>query len=281
MTEELIRDFKGVWIPKEIWLDENLNKMQMLLYVEIDSLSSSEKGCFASNKHFAKFLRITPSRASQLVSDLKEKGYIKIKLFYAPDNPKQVLKREIYPVNKFSEVVNKFDEPTKNIKTPYLENCEESNTGLVIHNSNTYNVGQPDNVPPYQSIIKYLNKKTNKNFKYSTSKTKRLINQRWKEGFRYKDFEHVINLKTKDWLDTDMNLYLRPETLFGPKFESYLNSKPAKKDSSHNNHKLNKEQSTDWDAPENQSKSIHSNQDELLNKLEKLRDRGRKKWLIT
>lgn len=251
MAEELVRDFKGVWIPKEIWLDENLNKMQMLLYVEIDSLSSNERGCFASNKHFAKFLRITPSRASQLVSDLKDKGYIKIKLFYAPDNPKQVIKREIYPVNKLSRVVNLLTDPTKNINSPYLEYCEESNTGSVIHKSNTYNVGQPDNTPPYKSIIEYLNKKTNKNFKYSTSKTKHLINQLWSDGFRINDFKKVIDFKAQEWLGTDMDLYLRPETLFGSKFESYLNTKQYSK----KYRKGNKEQATNWKDPENQASS--------------------------
>lgn len=268
MAEELIRDFKGVWIPKEIWLDENLNKMQMLLYVEIDSLSSNDRGCFASNKHFAKFLRITPSRASQLVSDLKNKGYIKIKLFYAPDNPKQVIKREIYPVNKLSRVVNKFDDPTKNINSPYLEYCEESNTGSVIHKSNTYNVGQPDNASIYHQIIDYLNKKTNKSFKATTTKTKQLIDQRIKDGFKIKDFIRVIDIKTLDWLNNDMNLYLRPETLFGSKFESYLNSKSS---GSNKHSKKNKEQATDWNAPENQAKSSPFMNDELIDRLSNIR----------
>ncbi|HCD07680.1 MAG TPA: hypothetical protein DEQ50_05350 [Lactobacillus sp.] len=217
---------------------------------------------------------MTPSRASQLVSDLRDKGYIKIKLFYAPDNPKQVIKREIYPVNKLSRVVNKFTDPTKNIKAPYLENCEESNTGSVIHKSNTNTVGQPDNVPPYKSIIEYLNRKTNKSFKYSTSKTKHVINQRWKDGFKINDFKKVIDLKVKDWLGTDMDLYLRPETLFGSKFESYLNTKRYQKN---NNRKGNKEQATDWSAPENQSSSVGSGSNELSKKLKKIRDIGREK----
>jgi len=277
MAEELVRDFKGVWIPKEIWLDENLNKMQMLLYVEIDSLSSNTKGCFASNKHFANFLRITPSRASQLVSDLKTKGYIKIKLFYAPDNPKQVIKREIYPVNKLNGVVNKFTDPTKNINSPYLENCEESNTGSVIHISNTSTVGKPDNVPPYRQIIEYLNKKTDKKFKYSTSKTKKLIDQRWNEGFRLHDLEHVIDIQTNNWLGTDMDLYLRPETLFGSKFESYLNSNPSKSHPKGTKHKANTEKATDWKSPENQSRPLtDTDSSELAQRLRRIRNANQK-----
>jgi len=48
------RDFKGIWIPKEVWLADELNYIQKLLLVEIDSLDN-EKGCFASNDYFADF----------------------------------------------------------------------------------------------------------------------------------------------------------------------------------------------------------------------------------
>ena len=48
------RDFKGVWIPKDVWLDHNLSWMEKLLLVEIDSLDA-EKGCFASNGYFGEF----------------------------------------------------------------------------------------------------------------------------------------------------------------------------------------------------------------------------------
>lgn len=73
-------------------------------------------------------------------------------------------------------------------------------------------------------IIKYLNEKTNKNFKATTPKTKTLINARIKEGFAVDDFKIVINKKVNQWLnDNKMTAYLRPETLFGTKFESYLN----------------------------------------------------------
>lgn len=49
------RDFKGIWIPKEIWLNTHLTMNEKLFLVEIDSLDN-EKGCFASNDYFAEFL---------------------------------------------------------------------------------------------------------------------------------------------------------------------------------------------------------------------------------
>lgn len=73
-------------------------------------------------------------------------------------------------------------------------------------------------------IIEYLNQKTKKNFRTTTPKTKDLIKARWNEGFGLEDFKKVIDVKVLQWLKKpDMCLYLRPETLFGTKFESYLN----------------------------------------------------------
>jgi len=75
-----------------------------------------------------------------------------------------------------------------------------------------------------KSIIDYLNKKLNSDYKYSSLKTISLIEARIKQGFNETDFKKVIDIKTKEWINTDMQKYLRPETLFGTKFESYLNS---------------------------------------------------------
>lgn len=77
---------------------------------------------------------------------------------------------------------------------------------------------------PYKSIVDYLNKKAKTNYKVSTAKTKSLIKSRFKEGFSEKDFKDVIDKKVSEWKGTDMARYLRPETIFGSKFESYLNA---------------------------------------------------------
>lgn len=75
-----------------------------------------------------------------------------------------------------------------------------------------------------ENIITYLNKKVSSDFKKSTKSTQKLINARIKEGYSIIDFEKVIDIKSSKWLnDPGMSQYLRPETLFGNKFESYLN----------------------------------------------------------
>ena len=73
-------------------------------------------------------------------------------------------------------------------------------------------------------IIDYLNQKTGKHFRKSIANTTRAINARIKEGFTVDDFKSVIDKKVIEWgKDERMKQYLRPQTLFGTKFESYLN----------------------------------------------------------
>lgn len=73
-------------------------------------------------------------------------------------------------------------------------------------------------------IIDYLNLKTGKHFRKSIANTTRAINARIKEGFTVDDFKEVIDKKVIEWgKDERMKQYLRPQTLFGTKFESYLN----------------------------------------------------------
>lgn len=84
-----------------------------------------------------------------------------------------------------------------------------------------------DNI--YTRVITRLNEKASKNFKSATKKTKTSIDARLKEGFVEEDFYKVIDIKCNDWLNNnEMNKFLRPETLFGNKFESYLNQSSNK-----------------------------------------------------
>jgi Helix-turn-helix domain len=70
------RAFKGVWICTAIFLDERLTPAEKILLAEIDSLTSDDRGCYASNAHFAKRLAVTESRANHIVARLTRDGYI-------------------------------------------------------------------------------------------------------------------------------------------------------------------------------------------------------------
>lgn len=125
---------------------------------------------------------------------------------------------------RFSNVgktVNGKSDTTNNNSTnnDSTNNNNTNNDGSILS-------GNPTAVfIPYKEIIDYLNKKSGKKFKHNTTKTKDFIKARWNQGFRLEDFKKVIDIKTAEWLNTDSDKYLRPETLFGNKFEGYLNQK--------------------------------------------------------
>jgi uncharacterized phage protein (TIGR02220 family) len=79
-----------------------------------------------------------------------------------------------------------------------------------------------------EEVVAYLNQRAYTHYRATTASTRRLIKARLKEGFTVDEFKLVIDKKCAEWLNNrDMAQYLRPETLFGPKFESYLNARPS------------------------------------------------------
>lgn len=77
----------------------------------------------------------------------------------------------------------------------------------------------------YSAVVSHLNDKAGTNYKPTTAKTKTAIHARLSEGFTFEDFKTVIDKKCTEWLGTEFEKFLRPETLFGTKFEGYLNAK--------------------------------------------------------
>lgn len=102
-------------------------------------------------------------------------------------------------------------------------------TGPSGQNEQTITIDYPEtttetNKIPYVEIINYLNDVAGKNYRSSTRKSKDLIKARWNEGFRLDDFKKVIDVKNAEWKDSPKwSKFIRPNTLFGPNFESYLN----------------------------------------------------------
>lgn len=85
----------------------------------------------------------------------------------------------------------------------------------------------------YAPVISFLNEKAGTKYKPTSSKTQALIRARTAEGFTLEDFQAVITKKCAEWLGTDMEKYIRPETLFGTKFEGYLNTGGRKDGKNH------------------------------------------------
>lgn len=126
-----------------------------------------------------------------------------------------------YQINQQSEqqtINTRLTNEQQTINNNIINNNKEQ---LRTKNNNKYIV----------EIIDHLNLRTGSHYKSTTPKTVTLINARLNENFSVEDFKTVIDKKCVEWMNTDMQKYLRPETLFGTKFESYLNQevKPTSK----------------------------------------------------
>lgn len=118
------RDFKGVWIPKKVWLDTRLNALEKIILTEIDSLDNGEKGCYASNEHLAEFCQCSKTKVSTAIKKLIDCGYIYVQNF---DGRKRELK---------SRLSNFERQNIKNCKAD-IQNLKESNTdNNTVNNTN-------------------------------------------------------------------------------------------------------------------------------------------------
>ncbi len=132
------RDFKGVWIKKEIWLDENLTIMEKVLLVEIDSLSSGKKPCWASNRHFAEFFGLSERSISRYIKRLKQKGLIKI-------------------IDKTATGGQRFLTPLDKTVYPPRQNCPDPPDKTVYHSNTVSNT--ENNTNTCAKKIAQVNKK--------------------------------------------------------------------------------------------------------------------------
>ena len=137
----------------------------------------------------------------------------------------QQIEQQTSNKNRLITVLNweQYQQSEQQIEQP-VNNKRTTSEQQVNTNNNVNN----ENNEKIKEIVEYLNQKAGKNYGTKTAATKKRINARLKEGFTVNDFKHVIDVKCKEWSKTDMKNYLRPETLFGNKFESYLNQEPRR-----------------------------------------------------
>ena len=139
------RDFKGVWIPKEIWLNTDLSIIEKVLLVEIDSLDNSDRGCFASNEYLAKFVQLSEGRVANIISDLKKRKFI-IQVFF--DGRNRGLR-----INKSESSFN------ENVKAEYTKTGkqttrkrEHNNTMNKTNNNTDYIIENPSEFSHFEKV---------------------------------------------------------------------------------------------------------------------------------
>ena len=120
-----MQKLKGLWIPAEILLNANLSDKEKIILAIIVYLSEETKSCFASNKYIANIVKVTHERVSKIISSLKDKGYVNIKLKYKTDS-KEIEQRQIIPIveniNRYSQKVQEGIEENNYLdsqKQPY------------------------------------------------------------------------------------------------------------------------------------------------------------------
>ncbi|QRZ32190.1 conserved phage C-terminal domain-containing protein [Lactococcus cremoris] len=118
--------------------------------------------------------------------------------------------------------------------TKCIQDVSSLDTQVRLGKSNNTMSDKSDDVIPYSEIISYLNEKTGRSFR-TTEAHKRFIKARWNENYKLDDFKRVVDNKVADWTGKTINgqpaeKYLQPSTLFGTKFDNYLNQTPMRQE---------------------------------------------------
>ena len=199
-------------------LDKDI-KDELGLLLIISSLTAEKGYCYASNNYLAEIFKTNVVTISRKIKNLEEKKYISI----------EYEKKGCLVISRKIRLTKMLTAINKNVNRTINKNVKDNNINN-INNTNINNIYSPAKAEqiPYEEIIDYLNLKIDAHYKSTTKKTKDSIKARFNEGFTLDDFKKVIDKMTMEWKNNNkMKVYLRPETLFGTKFESYLN-RPVK-----------------------------------------------------
>ena len=140
-----MQKLKGLWIPAEILLNEDLSDKEKIILSMILYLSDETGSCFASNKYIANIVNVTHERVSKIISALKYKGYVSVKLKYKKDS-KEIEERQITPIveniNRYSQDVQEgieINNYSDSQKQPYP--IVEKDKDIINNIKNICNLG--------------------------------------------------------------------------------------------------------------------------------------------
>lgn len=157
------RQFKGVWIPKEIWINDNLNLQEKCFLTEINSLDNEERGCFALNEHFAEFFNLSKNRCSEVIKSLQDKGYIDVNYKY---DGKKIIKRTIRVKDKYFTPSIFRQTPSENRQSPSISRQTPSENlvdRITVENNNIVYIDEQIFVPPKLEDVEAYCKERNNN----------------------------------------------------------------------------------------------------------------------
>jgi hypothetical protein len=136
------RDFKGIWVPKEIWMLQNLNWPEKLMLIEINSLDNKH-GCYAGNDYFAGFFQVSKGWVSKVINSLVKKGYVTSELVYKSGS-KEVEKR-ILRISRW------YDKPSRGMAQKEHTHATKLPGGM-LEKEHTYETEQPEGMTPKDHV---------------------------------------------------------------------------------------------------------------------------------
>jgi uncharacterized phage protein (TIGR02220 family) len=201
-----------------IWEIEELSFYAKGTYCLLAKFVDKEGKCWPSLRRLEKLSNASRPTIIKAISDLNAQGLVEIEKKRTASGDWDQNK---YYLPHLKKVVNDIDHVVKEVN----HGGKGDLPGVVNDVYTNYsNITNPNNyIVPFTEIIGYLNAVCGTSYKATTKSTQSHIKARWGEGHRIDDFKTVINAKAQEWLSNpEMKKYLRPETLFGTKFESYL-----------------------------------------------------------
>ena len=212
------------WMSKNLGLKGN----NLIIYAIIFGFSQVEGHYFnGSLQYLGEWTNSTRQGVIKNLKELVDTGLI-IKQEASPTNIYYVNRAIIDEVNNVESEVNNVDTPLNKVDT----DSKQSLHNTRINHSNTQDkyIREKEFQMKVQSILTYFNSVCGTKFKNNSKTTQQLIRRRFNEGFTEEDFKKVIDTKYKEWGVSPKpfangmmsNAYLRPTTLFGDKFETYL-----------------------------------------------------------
>lgn len=219
-----VKDINFVTIQGWMRTKLHLKGNELLTYAVIYGFSQTDGATFTgSRKYLAEWCGCSLATIDRTLNTLVDKGLI--------SKTSHITKYGYRAVEYAATIPPHIDEPSD--KEPRTTDTDDPRTPTtepqpLIEEPQT--PAQPKEPDPTEEVVDHLNRRAGTHYKATTASTRKLVKARLREGFTVEDIKQVIDKKCADWLtNRDMAQYLRPETLFGPKFESYLNAKPQQR----------------------------------------------------
>ena len=166
-----------------------------------------------------KRLNLTTQKVRTILKKFEKEGYIEF--VSSGSKGKEITLKLMLKEKLFSNQQQCNNNLTN--KSEQLQSVEQVEQQQTNNNLTILSKKKEKNKYIYSEVIDYLNIKAGTSYRVNTKNTQSLINARIAEGYTIEDFKTVIDIKCKSWIGTEWEKYLRPQTLFGSKFENYLN----------------------------------------------------------